>query len=181
METSSRKFHEHPDTYLHHGEMLFDSGIGLSFPIQVYMIPLDIFLKSFYNNGIRNKLEAWLAFLTLEQPEDLCTLLSMYPEFQPLYQHLYDLCQNVEGMMNMFSKELQIMDRNTVKLMVDEMTENAKKDAETIRTLSLEKEVLSQRAEALSQRHEALSQQNKTLIAEVEKLHAIIRDLESRS
>ncbi|MFR3110233.1 MAG: hypothetical protein ACLTOG_08550 [Mediterraneibacter faecis] len=33
------------------------------------------------------------------------------------------LCLNMEGMMEMFSKELEILDRNTVKLMIDEMEE----------------------------------------------------------
>ncbi len=40
-----------------------------------------------------------------------------------MYSHLYDLCRNIEGVMNMFSKELQILDRNTVKYMIDELQE----------------------------------------------------------
>ena len=31
------------------------------------------------------------------------------------------MCLNIEGVMNMFSKELQILDRNTVKYMIDEL------------------------------------------------------------
>ena len=38
-----------------------------------------------------------------------------------MYQDIYDLCRNIEGVMNMFSKELQELDRNTVQLMIDEM------------------------------------------------------------
>ena len=33
------------------------------------------------------------------------------------------ICQNVEGMMKMYSEELKILDRNTVKYMVDQMQE----------------------------------------------------------
>lgn len=40
-----------------------------------------------------------------------------------MYSQLYDLCRNIEGVMNMFSKELQLMDRNTVKYMIDELQE----------------------------------------------------------
>jgi predicted nucleic acid-binding Zn-ribbon protein len=40
-----------------------------------------------------------------------------------MYADLYNMCLNVEGVMNMFSKELQILDQNTVKYMIDEMQE----------------------------------------------------------
>ena len=50
-------------------------------------------------------------------------LISKYPEFEPMYSHLYDMCRNIEGVMNMFSKELQIMDHNTATYMIDELQE----------------------------------------------------------
>ncbi|MGI6500972.1 MAG: hypothetical protein ACOX1S_08890 [Anaerostipes sp.] len=37
-----------------------------------------------------------------------------------LYQQLYDYCQNIEGVMEMFSKELHELDKNTVKYMIEE-------------------------------------------------------------
>jgi len=40
-----------------------------------------------------------------------------------MYSDLYDLCQNIERVMEMWSKELQILDRNTVKYMIDELQE----------------------------------------------------------
>ncbi len=33
------------------------------------------------------------------------------------------MCQNTERMLNMFSKELQILDHNTVTYMIDELQE----------------------------------------------------------
>ena len=50
-------------------------------------------------------------------------LLNKNPGFQKIYEEVYNLCLNSERMMNMFSKELEILDRNTVKLMIDEMEE----------------------------------------------------------
>lgn len=38
-----------------------------------------------------------------------------------MYAHIYDICQNIEKVMGMFSKELRELDRNTVQLMIDEM------------------------------------------------------------
>ena len=60
-------------------------------------------------------------------------LLNKNPGFQKIYEEVYNLCLNSERMMNMFSKELEILDRNTVKLMIDEMEEElaeAKKRAQ---------------------------------------------------
>ena len=47
-------------------------------------------------------------------------LIEKHPEFKPMYNTLFNLCENIEGVMNMFSKELYEMDRNTSLLMVDE-------------------------------------------------------------
>ncbi|MBR1641406.1 MAG: hypothetical protein IJ683_03685 [Butyrivibrio sp.] len=50
-------------------------------------------------------------------------LIDQYPYFKPLYSDLYDICKNTEKVMEMFSKELQILDKNTVKYMIDELQE----------------------------------------------------------
>ena len=38
-----------------------------------------------------------------------------------MYEEIYVMCQNVEKVMEMFSKELIQLDRNTVQYMIDEM------------------------------------------------------------
>lgn len=50
-------------------------------------------------------------------------LITEYPEFKVMYQQAYGICRNVEALMGIFSEELRIMDRNTVKYMVDQMQE----------------------------------------------------------
>lgn len=69
-------------------------------------------------------MDAWLGFLSLDEPEYIIALINRYPEFKPMYQHIYEMCENVEGVMDMFSKELQELDRNTVRYMIDEMQED---------------------------------------------------------
>lgn len=76
-----------------------------------------------HNNGIRNLLEAWLVFLSIDSPELMISLITEYPKFKVMYEHLYYICQNVERMMEMYSAELKILDRNTVQYMVDQMQE----------------------------------------------------------
>lgn len=86
-------------------------------------IPLDIFRKNVQYKGIKNKLDAWLTFLSTDEPEQIIGLLTEYPEFKAMYEHVYNMCRNVEDVMGIFSEELKILDRNTVKYMVDEMQE----------------------------------------------------------
>ena len=40
-----------------------------------------------------------------------------------MYGEIYELCRNTEKVMDMYSKELQELDRNTVQYMIDEMGE----------------------------------------------------------
>ena len=84
-------------------------------------LPLDIFCEILHNNGIRNRLEAWLAFLSVDEPEMIEMLIDLYPQFQTYYREIYELCRNMEKVMGMFSKELLELDKNTVQYMIDEM------------------------------------------------------------
>lgn len=86
-------------------------------------IPLDVFQNVVQNKGIGNRLEAWLEFFSTDEPRRIAELLKEYPEFKQMYQEIYELCQNVEKVMEMFSKELLQLDRNTVQYMIDEMQE----------------------------------------------------------
>ncbi|MBO5459290.1 MAG: hypothetical protein J5981_03465, partial [Lachnospira sp.] len=40
-----------------------------------------------------------------------------------MYEEIYMMCRNVEKVMEMFSKELLELDKNTVQYMIDEMQE----------------------------------------------------------
>ena len=68
-------------------------------------------------------MDAWLAFLSMDDPNMIIQLITEYPEFKAMYQQAYEICRNVEVLMGIFSEELRIMDRNTVKYMVDQMQE----------------------------------------------------------
>ena len=107
-------------------------------------VPLDIFRKTMEYKGISNKLDAWLAFLSMNSPEMIMELSSKYPEFKAMYEHVYNICQNVEKVMSMYSEELKILDQNTVRYMVDQMQE----------------EIDSQRAQLNSQKEQLVSQKN---------------------
>ena len=84
-------------------------------------IPLDIFINMLHNKGINNRLDAWFTFLSSDLPEDIISLIDKYPDFKPLYDEVYTMCLNTEKVMQMFSKELAELDKNTVQYMIDEM------------------------------------------------------------
>ncbi|MFR2712355.1 MAG: hypothetical protein ACLTBP_12535, partial [Frisingicoccus sp.] len=110
-------------------------------------------------------LEAWLTFFCRDEPEMILRLIEQYPEFKALYEDVYELCRNVEGVMEIFSKELLEMDRNTVKLMIDEMQEEIQRKEQAIQA----------QAQAIREKDAALKQKDIELesfvqrIAELEK------------
>ena len=116
-------FREFSDKYVHMFQQESDTGMKMNLLQNYIFIPLDIFRKNVQYKGIENKLDAWLTFLSTDDPEQIIGLITEYPEFKAMYEHVYNMCRNVEDVMGIFSEELKILDRNTVKYMVDEMQE----------------------------------------------------------
>lgn len=106
---------------MHYFAQQSDTGLKISLLQEYVFIPLDIFKNILQNKGIRNKLEAWLTFLSVDELEAILKLITEYPQFNRCYEEIYELCRNTEKVMEMYSKELQEMDRNTVQYMIDEM------------------------------------------------------------
>ena len=126
-EKSPGEFQNFPDDYIHHFSQSSDTGLAVNLLQEYCFIALDIFLGIVQNKGIRNKLEAWLLFFSTDDPGEMEVLLESYPEFRVLYEEIYELCRNVEKVMEMFSKELRELDRNTVQYMIDEMQDTSRK------------------------------------------------------
>ena len=72
----------------------------------VLCVPLDNFRGILHNKGIKDKLDAWLTFLSVDEPEMIVKLIREYPQFKKYYEEIYQLCRNTEKVMEMFSKEL---------------------------------------------------------------------------
>ena len=84
-------------------------------------ISLDIFLKKHQNGDISTELDAWLTFLSTEEPDEIMRLCDAFPFFKDIYRHIYEICQNTEDVMGIFSEALAELDRNTVDYMIDEL------------------------------------------------------------
>ena len=107
-------------------------------------ICLDIFDDIIHNEGrkIDGRLEEWLVFLKEDDPDMIIKLLEQNSEFRDIYEEIYNICRNSERMMGMFSKELEILDRNTVKLMIDELDEALGEEREKVKAIKQERETL---------------------------------------
>ncbi|MBQ9610210.1 MAG: hypothetical protein IJV15_12300, partial [Lachnospiraceae bacterium] len=115
---------------------------------------------------LHNRLEEWLMFLSFDEPEYIDMLISHNPYFRELYEDIYDMCLNTEGLINMYSKELAELDHNTVIYMIDEL--KAEVDNQRIEIDNQKAEIDSQKAEIDSQKAELNNKD--TIIATSKKI-----------
>ena len=179
-ETSIKEFHEYPQNYIHKFKQQSDTGLELELLQKYVFIPLDIFHGIYHNDGKSNgkngggncwnRTEAWLTFLSTDEPEIIIELIRQYPEFKEMYEEIYVMCQNVEKVMEMFSKELIQLDRNTVQYMIDEMQDTIDIQKETIDT---QKEELEAKQETINTQKEELETARRQLQEMAEKLRQL--------
>ena len=178
-EQSPGEFHRYPEECRHRFRQRSDTGLELDLLQEFCFVPLDIFQQIYHNKGIWDRRDAWLVFLSMEEPEAILDLLECCPDFGKLYEEIYRLCRNVEDIMEMFSRELQELDRNTVQYMMDEMQEEIDQQKEEI---NQQKEEIDQQKEEIDQQKEEISQQKEKLDQkdrELEELRKRIQELES--
>ena len=108
-------------------------------------ISLDIFRLKMHNKKVTTLLDVWMTFFSTDDPEEIIKLITDFPQFKPMYETLYHMCQNVENVMGFFSEELREMDRNTVRYMIDEL----QKEVDTQKTLLEEKDTVIAEKDAI--------------------------------
>ena len=186
-ETSIKEFHEYPQNYIHKFKQQSDTGLELELLQKYVFIPLDIF-RIIYHNNVKsngkngggncwNRTEAWLTFLSTDQPEIIIELIRQYPEFKEMYEEIYVMCQNVEKVMEMFSKELIQLDRNTVQYMIDEMQDTIDVQKEE---LEAKQETIDTQKTTISTQKNELEEQKTTINAQKEELKAKQNQLEAQ-
>ena len=191
-EKSPRIFHRFPNDYLHYFEQKSNTDLELDLLQKYLFIPLDIFRKSLDNRSkfpqntskIKAEQDAWLTFLSVDDPEKILELIKEFPQFRPMYETAYRQCCNVEEVMRMFSEELLELDRNTTQLMIDEMQEEieqkraelGKKKAE----LSEKKAELSEKKVELEEKKRQLSERKAELGEKTQQLNEKKAELEAK-
>ena len=184
-ETSPPELYQFKEVYMHHFEQTSDTGARMKLLQKYLFVTLDNFKSIKHNKGnkmqIDNRLEAWLAFMSMDNPEDILQVIKGYPEFKEIYEQIYEICRNLEGMMGMYSKELQELDRNSVDLMVDAM----QKDLEQTReALKREQKLLEEKEKTIEEQDKRLEEKEQTLKEqekEIEELRAeLVRNASGR-
>ncbi len=186
-ETSIKEFHEYPQNYIHKFKQQSDTGLELELLQKYVFIPLDIFHGIYHNDGKSNgkngggncwnRTEAWLTFLSTDQSEIIIELIRQYPEFKEMYEEIYVMCQNVEKVMEMFSKELIQLDRNTVQYMIDEMQDTIDVQKEELEakqeTIDTQKGELEAKQNQLNQKEEELETMKHQLQLAMEQIEQL--------
>ena len=166
------------DIYIHRFQQQSDSGIELNLLQEYTFICLDIFDNIIHNEGrkIDGRLEEWLVFLKEDDPDMIIKLLEQNSEFRDIYEEIYNICRNSERMMGMFSKELEILDRNTVKLMIDELDEALGEEREKVKAIKQERETLKAEMQEAKAEKESLEAEMQEAKAEKESLEAEMQE-----
>mgnify|MGYP002535121415 FL=1 len=173
------------DQYIHRFEQHSDTGAEMNLLQKYLFVSLDKFKKIKHNNDskmihINNRLEAWLAFLCLDEPEDIVAVIEQYPDFQEMYRQVYEICRNMEDVMGFFSEELYEMDRNTAEYMVDEMKKEKERLQKDLDELQEDKDKLQEDKDKLQEDKDKLQENNDKLRKELEELKRAYSELCSK-
>ena len=138
-EKSSKVFHKIPNTCLHYGKTVFNTGLDMELLHEYCLIALDVFQKFPYH-GFRDEQTAWLSLLTTENIKDAKRLVFEYPWLEEIYEETAMLRQKPEEVLGMFSEALRILDQNTVKYMIEELQKEVEEKDTLIAAAAKEKE-----------------------------------------
>ena len=165
MEKSGREFEEKKEYYRHHARQVFDTNLNLELLQEYIYIPLDKFLDRYRknNHNIDKELDAWLLFLASDDPADIARLTETYPKFRELYKEIAAFQQKPEELVNMYSKALEILDRNTVQYMIEEQKKEIEEQA---RLLSEQERMLAEKDEAMAEKDAQIAALRKQIEAQ---------------
>ena len=160
-EKSTKEFHKMEHKYIHRMKQHSDTGIEVELLQEYIFVTLDNYIKVLHNKdgNINSELDAWLTFLSSDEPKDIVNLVEQYPKFKIYYEEVYKMCLEVDKIMGLFSEELAILDSNTVDYMIDEMQEELDDLKEGIAALKEEKTALEEEKTALKEGIAALEKE----------------------
>ena len=170
IEKSPSLFYRFPDQYIHRFSQKSDTGLSMELLHNYIFIPLDIFRKKHQNEDISTELDAWLTFLSTQEPDEIMRLCDAFPFFKDIYRHIYEICQNTEDVMGIFSEALAELDRNTVDYMIDELKRSNEQLQDKNEQLQDKNEQLQDKNEQLQDKNEQLQDKNELLEDRIQHL-----------
>ena len=137
--------------YFHVGKTVFNTKINVELLQDFYLISLDTFIKYRYPNiisgdttitgydyddsvykttlddNMKQKRLMYLMLLATDNVSDLNKLLNLYPEISGIVSDMNEYIARPQEVLNMFSEALQILDKNSMDLLIDEMKQEVDK------------------------------------------------------
>ena len=150
------------DYYVHFGRTVFDSEIQMDMLQEFYLIPLDVFQKSYYSKAKKelNELNGWLALLSTDDVSKLDDLVSDYPQLEGIIADMAGYLDKPQEVVGMFSEALKILDENTVHYMMDEMQKDIDNKNELI---NKQDEMIKELREQNEDKNEQINKQNQQI------------------
>lgn len=152
-------FHMEPPGYIHYGKTTFDTGLKIELLQEYCLIALDEFRKYPYPKD-RSEQTAWLSLLTTEDIEEAEKLIEEYPWLLEIYQEMAALRRKPEEVLDMYSEALRILDRNTVRYMIEEQQKELEQKKEEINQQKAAIKDLQKEIEELKSQLEQLKSDN---------------------
>ena len=176
IEKSPSLFYRFPDQYIHRFSQKSDTGLSMELLHNYIFIPLDIFRKKHQNEDISTELDAWLTFLSTQEPDEIMRLCDAFPFFKDIYRHIYEICQNTEDVMGIFSEALAELDRNTVDYMIDKLKRSNEQLQDKNEQLQDKNEQLQDKNEQLQDKNEQLEDRIQHLQKELDDMRKLLRE-----
>ena len=90
--------------YVHHGTTVFNTGIKMEMLQDYYLIPLDVFKKSYYSMDKKdiNELNGWLALLSVDSTDCLDELVTDYPQLRSIFVDMAGYLDKPAEVIDMF-------------------------------------------------------------------------------
>ncbi len=169
MDKSSKEFLKKDvcDYYIHRRQVSYDSGVEMKSLENITYISLDTFREKLHNKGIQSRQDAWLTFFSSVQAEDIVALIEQYPEFREYYSDIAAYRRKPKEVIRMYSEAIAFLDKNTVKYMVEDMSNQLT--------------VLKKDKEELELQNTDLKSQNMDLEAQKKDLEIQNKDLETQN
>ena len=175
LEKSSGEFSRYSDHYVHRASQVFDTGLSLNLLQEYILISLDIFHNIVHE--IKEEMDAWLMFLSSDDPVDIARIITAFPEFSEYYRELAGFQEKPEELISMFSRVLAEMDRDEYFCMMEELKENVRSLSEQAQSLREQTRGLEDENRSLEDKNRSLEDKNRSLENENQSLTGQISHL----
>lgn len=175
-EKSAGEFHKTGDAYIHHGKVGFDTGLDMKFIQEYFLVALDVYRKIPYPKR-RSEQTAWLSLLTVDSPEEGQKLAFEYPEYpwiEEILEEIAMLREKPEEVLGMYSEALRILDRNTIKYMIEELEKELEETKEKIEAAEAEAKAAKAEAKQVEVKVKEAEVRTKEAEAKVEEKRAVL-------